>query len=67
MRLSEAGDPFPGRSRPQKKTADMLQSHVIRGFEAALAQGMQPMDALAAILSWASTEMGRIQLDRSDS
>jgi hypothetical protein len=66
MRLSEAGETFPGRSRLQKKAAETLQSHVIRGFEAALAQGMQPMEALAAILSWASTEMRRVRVDGSD-
>jgi hypothetical protein len=62
-RLREAEELFPGRAQPlvPKKAADLLQSHVISGFEAALEQGMHPMDALASILSWVSTEMGRVR------
>ena len=46
--------------------ADALQSQVINAFEAAIYQGMRPMDALAVILSWMSAEMVRIQTDQAN-
>ncbi|MGO9544798.1 MAG: hypothetical protein ACLPPF_08395 [Rhodomicrobium sp.] len=67
LRLVEFEDLFP--SRPQhpasKKAADVLLSRVISGFEAAVEQGVQPMDALALILNWVSSEMVRIQLEQA--
>ena len=57
----------PGKPRlPQDKLADALQSEIINAFEAAIEQGMSPMDALAAILSWMSSEMTRIQADQAN-
>jgi hypothetical protein len=57
---------FPGN--PQQLIAselvDALQSHLTNGFEAALHDGMQPMDALAVILSWVSSEMMRTKPDQ---
>jgi len=52
-------------SEPQhaEKVAEMLQSQLIHAFETAIYQGMQPMDALAIILSWMASEMVRIQAD----
>ena len=47
----------------QEKVAEMLQSQLIHAFETAIYQGMQPMDALAIILSWMASEMVRIQAD----
>ncbi len=66
-RLSAAEELFPCRAQPlvPKIAADTLQSHVISGFEAALEQGMHPMDALASILSWVSSEMGRVRTSSS--
>ena len=43
-----------------KTAAELLQSHLIRGFEAALEEGMHPADALAVVLSWAALEASRI-------
>ena len=56
---------FPGRPEPliPKKAADILQSHLISGFEKAVEQGLHPADALSLVLSWASSEMARIRLD----
>ena len=50
---------------PADKLADALQSRVINAFEAAIDQGMTPMDALAVILAWMSSEMMRIQADQA--
>jgi hypothetical protein len=47
------------------KLADALQSQIINAFEGAIYQGMRPMDALAVILSWMSSEMTRIQADQA--
>ncbi len=53
---------FPGHPEPlvPKKAVELLQSHLIFGFEAALDQGMRPADALAVILCWVSSEMVRV-------
>jgi hypothetical protein len=51
---------------PGDKLADALQSQIINAFEAAIYQGMRPMDALAVILSWMSSEMMRIQSDQAN-
>jgi hypothetical protein len=58
---------FPGRAEPlvSKKAADVLQSHLISGYETALEQGMDPADALSLVLCWASTELVRIRLDQT--
>jgi hypothetical protein len=66
IRLSELDELFPSHPQPliSKKAADILQSRVIHSFETAVDQGMQPLEALSAILSWVSSEMGRIQVDR---
>ncbi|MBI4723753.1 MAG: hypothetical protein HY765_01645 [Rhodomicrobium sp.] len=60
---------FPSQAAPliSKKAADKLQSHMITGFEAALDQGMRPLDALALILCWVSSEMVRIRLEGASS
>ncbi len=50
---------------PSDKIAETLQSQVINAFEAAIYQGMHPMDALAVILAWMSSEMMRIQADQA--
>ncbi len=62
----ETDDCCPGRPRaPGDKLADALQSEIINAFEAAIYQGMRPMDALAVILSWMSSEITRIQADQA--
>lgn len=50
---------------PADKIADALQSQIINAFEAAIYQGMRPMDAIAVILSWMSSEVTRIQADQA--
>ncbi len=66
MRRNGADELFPSRPQPliPKKAADMLESHLITGFEAALEQGVKPADALALVLSWVSSEMVRLGVDR---
>jgi hypothetical protein len=66
-RPSALDELFPSHPQPliSKKAADILQSRVIHSFETAVDQGMPPLEALSAILSWVALEMGRIQLDRS--
>jgi len=57
----------PGKPRaPADTLADALQSQIINAFEAAIYQGMRPMDALAVILAWMSSEMMRIQADQAN-
>ncbi len=51
---------------PDDKIADALQSQVINAFEAAIYDGMRPMDALSVILAWMSSEMTRIQADQAN-
>ena len=64
---SKTDDRPPGELHmPGDRLADALQSQVINAFEAAIYQGMRPMDALAVILSWMSSEMMRIQADQAN-
>ncbi len=67
FRMAEVDDLFPSRplQPASKRGADALQSHVISGFETAVEQGMHPMDALALILNWVSSEMVRIQFEET--
>ncbi len=55
---------FPRQPQPlvARRAADILKSNVIMGFEQAIEHGMGPMDALATILGWVSSEMARIDL-----
>jgi hypothetical protein len=58
---------FPSKSPPvHNAAAEALQSQLIDAFEAALCRGMNPLDALAIILGWASSEIGRVRVDRND-
>ena len=64
---NETDDCHTGKPRvPGDKLADALQSQVINAFEAAIYQGMRPMDALAVMLSWMSSEMMRIQAEQAN-
>jgi hypothetical protein len=64
---NETNDCCPDKPRvPADKLADALQSQIINAFEAAIYQGMRPMDALAVILTWMSSEMMRIQADQAN-
>ncbi len=59
--------PFQPPSIIPPKAADILQSSVITGYEAAVDQGMRPGDALSLILSWVSSEIHRAQFCGSPS
>jgi hypothetical protein len=64
---NKTDDSRPGEPRvPGDVLADALQSQLINAFEAAIYQGMRPMDALAVMLSWMSSEMMRIQADQTN-
>jgi len=64
---NETDSDFPSNAGlPGDKLADALQSQVINAFEAAIYQGMRPMDALAVILSWVSSEMMRTQAEQEN-
>ena len=60
----------PDNDNPDNQTSgngnptDALQSKIINAFEAAIDQGMRPVDALAVILSWMTSEMVRIAADQ---
>jgi hypothetical protein len=64
-RLNDIDELFP--RRPQllvpRQAADLLESHVISGFEDAVERGMKPLDAVAVILACVSSEMERIRLE----
>jgi hypothetical protein len=59
----EEPEPCSGLPKPpvMDRVADALQSRVIWAFETAIDEGMQPADALGAILACVSSEMGRLQ------
>ncbi len=40
--------------------AEKLHSRLIDAYESAINQGIHPLDALAVILEWASTELKRV-------
>ncbi len=54
----------PGPLRP-KKAIDILQSHLIAGYEAAIDQGVRPQEAVISVLDWATTELQRIDFGGS--
>ena len=53
---------FPGNpgNPSHGKAEEVLQSHIIIGFEEALSLGMSPMEALSQVLCWVASEMHRI-------
>lgn len=64
--VPETDDENPDNNSARRDNlADALQSKIINAFEAAIDQGMRPTDALAAILSWMSSEVTRIQEDQA--
>ncbi len=69
QKLRAADDLFPchPRALDHDKAAEILQSKMINGFEAALDDGMQPIDALDLIICWVSREMFRLRMDRAGS
>ena len=63
--ISEIEELFARCPRPlvSEKAINILQSHLITGFEAAVDLGLPPQDALSVILSWVSSELGRSELE----
>ncbi len=43
------------------KAEEVLQSHMIIGFEEALGLGMSPVEALGHVLYWVASEMVRLK------
>ena len=60
---------FPQDPQPliSNNVVELLQSQLTDAFETALRQGIQPMDALAVIVSWVSSEMMRSKPDQGSS
>ncbi len=60
--VSEMEKLFPGKPDEQVlgRAEEALRAHMIIGFEEALENGMPPMEALGHVLSWAASEMARI-------
>jgi hypothetical protein len=60
---------FPDTVQPpgDSAAADNLQAQLIEAFETTLQQGMQPTEALAVILAWASSEIMRFHPEQSGS
>jgi hypothetical protein len=69
QKLDGIGGLFPGHTQPSMPdpAMDALQSQVITGFEAALDQGMHPVDALDVIIGWVLNEMARMKTERGGS
>jgi hypothetical protein len=52
-----------GKDNSKQKTIEDLKSHLIGSYEHAIASGLTPCVALAAILEWVAGESGRIHPD----
>jgi len=50
----------PVRPEHDDEALDVLQSHIIEGFEKAIDLGMAPMQAITHILDWIAEEKARI-------
>jgi hypothetical protein len=57
-------NPSPRHSPKEEAVAETLRRELGVSFEAALQGGMGPCEALAAILSWVSCEMGRAEVPK---
>ena len=63
LTIPEMDSLFPDQPdvAPRSKAEEVLQSHLITGFEEALSLGMPPMEALGLVLCWVASEMARIK------
>ena len=61
---SETESLFPRDTAPKIKAEEALHSHMIIGFEEAIANGMLPLEALGHVLSWVASEMARFQTEQ---
>jgi hypothetical protein len=58
---------FPSLSPPVEVAgAETLQSLLIDAFESAIRDGMRPIDALAIIIAWASSELKRVSASQDN-
>jgi hypothetical protein len=63
LSISDVDSLFPRQPYDslQVKAEEALHSHVVVGFEEALALGMPPLEALGHVLCWVASEMARIK------
>lgn len=55
---------FPCNTKSNVSAEDALHSHMIIGFEEAIASGMMPLEALGHVLSWVASEVARFQTEQ---
>lgn len=55
---------FPSDPAEKVNAEEALHSHMIIGFEEAIANGMLPLEALGHVLSWVASEMARFQTEQ---
>ncbi len=63
LTLSQADRLFPSEPvhSAQGKAEEVLNSHLIVGFEEALSHGMSPLEAFGHVLNWVACEMARVK------
>ena len=66
MALNEIEELFSRNIKPgmSKKASDVLLSNIINAYEAAVDEGIDPIDALSMIVGWVSTEMARVRFNQ---
>ena len=67
LTISEMDNLFPDKTNDslQGKAEEALHSHLIIGFEEALALGMPPMEALGQVLCWVASEIAHVKTEQA--
>ena len=67
LTISEMDRLFPDQTHDtlRGKAEEALHSHLIIGFEEALALGMPPMEALGQVLCWVASEIAHIKTEQA--
>ncbi len=67
LTISEMDNLFPNPTQDslKGKAEEVLHSHLIIGFEEALALGMPPMEALGQVLCWVASEIAHIKTEQA--
>ena len=67
LTISEMDNLFPNQTHDtlRGKAEEVLHSHLITGFEEALAFGMPPMEALGQVLCWVASEIAHIKTEQA--
>ena len=67
LTISEMDSLFPNETHNvlRGKAEEALHSHLIIGFEEALALGMPPMEALGQVLCWVASEIAHIKTEQA--